>query len=330
MLSPTILEDFVNSTYDKRMSEKTMLKITQAVSRLEKGELVIFPTETVYGLGANATDPTAVAKIFTAKQRPHGNPLIVHCRSLESAQRFGVFSPLALTLAQHFWPGPLTLVLPKRTPCPIAPLVSSGLSTIALRVPAHPLAKALLQRLDFPLAAPSANRSGYLTSTTVAQTKISFDTSEIFNLDGGRSKMGLESTILEITSDKPLLLRPGAIPIEPLESLCAQQIENYTGVTIRAPGQLTQHYAPNCSLRLDALDPQAGEALLAFGDAIPPHKGVVLNLSPQGDLREAAANLFEMLHTLEASNCSQIAVMPIPHVGLGVAINDRLKRAAQG
>lgn len=285
---------------------------------LAKGGLVAFPTETVYGLGADATNDRAVARVFAAKGRPSFNPLIVHLATLDAAQDIAEFDETALRLAQAFWPGPLTLVLPMRRGNGIAPLVSAGLPTIALRVPAHPVAQNLLNACGLPIAAPSANPSGRISPTTAAHVAAGLSGKVDAILDGGGSAVGLESTIV---GGAPLaLLRPGGLSVESIEQLVGPLAQ--AGDDITAPGQLASHYAPKSRVRLNANCAHPGEALLGFG---PMQSD--LNLSLAGDLTEAAANLFGHLHKLDGMGCP-IAVAPIPDVGLGRAINDRLRRAA--
>ncbi|MDB5539404.1 MAG: Sua5 [Devosia sp.] len=290
-------------------------------ARLRAGELVAFPTETVYGLGADATNSDAVLKIYETKGRPRFNPLIVHVADLAMAETLVRFSPLAQRLAA-FWPGPLTLVLPKRADAKLSDLVTAGLETVGIRIPAHKLALELIRAAGRPLAAPSANRSGKLSPTTAAQVQLSFG-GAVPVLEGGASQAGVESTILAVDGDVVTQLRAGALPRDEVEAAIGQAI----GVAkhdaaIAAPGMLASHYAPNATLRLDAETAEPGETYLGFG---PGREGA--NLSPTGDLREAARNLFSLLHMLDET-ASRIAVAPIPHRGLGEAINDRLKRAA--
>ena len=288
---------------------------------LRAGEIVAFPTETVYGLGADATSSDAVLKIYETKGRPRFNPLIVHVADLEMVKSLVEMSPLAEKLAR-FWPGPLTLVLPKRKDARLSDLVTAGLDTVGIRIPDHPLALALIRAAGLPLAAPSANRSGKLSPTTAAQVRTAF-AGLVPVLDGGPSHSGVESTILAVDGDTVTQLRAGALAREEIEALLGQPVAlAKAGDAIAAPGMLASHYAPNAKLRLNATSPRPGEAYLGF--AAGP---ATLNLSPGGDLREAARNLFAMLHELDAS-AAAIAVAPIPHTGLGEAINDRLKRAA--
>lgn len=297
---------------------------------IRDGALVAFPTETVYGLGADASNATAVARIFAAKGRPHFNPLIVHVQDRHRAAQFGVFSEPATRLAARFWPGPLTIVVMRQPDTTIAELVSAGLPTLALRVPDHPVAQALLAAAGRPLAAPSANRSGHVSATSARHVADDLAGRVALILDGGATAHGLESTVVDATGDDLVLLRPGAISIADLEAASGRTVLRFDGDARRphSPGQLESHYAPRAAIRLDATDVRDGEALLAFGAQLPATAGAVLNLSATGDLIEAAANLFAALRTLDATGAPTIAVMPIPNVGLGEAINDRLQRAA--
>jgi L-threonylcarbamoyladenylate synthase len=295
--------------------------IAEAARILKEGGLVAFPTETVYGLGADATNGQAVAAIFAAKGRPLFNPLIVHVADLEEARRHVELSPRAQALAEKFWPGALTLVLPRRKNSPLSLLVSAGLDTVAIRAPSHPAAIALLKETGRPVAGPSANKSGQVTSTTAAHVADSLDGKLDLILDAGGATLGIESTVVGFDGDRPLLLRPGAIPRDEIEDLIGPL--GAPGNLITSPGQLASHYAPRASLRLNAGAIEAGEVLLGFGETA----GAKLNLSPSGDLREAAANLFAMLRELDKS-AARIAVSPIPDSGIGEAINDRLRRAA--
>jgi L-threonylcarbamoyladenylate synthase len=289
---------------------------------LRAGGLVAFPTETVYGLGGDARSDHAAARIFDAKDRPSFNPLIVHVASLEDARRFADFTPEAEWLAAAFWPGPLTLVLPLRSGSGIAPLVTAGLDTLALRVPAHPLARRLLHAFGGPVAAPSANPSGKLSPTRAEDVLNTLSGRIEAVLDGGACPVGVESTIVGLDGP-PRLLRPGGLPVEAIEACLGHSLAPIEpGASPTAPGQLASHYAPQAQVRLNASSSMPGETLLGFG----PVAGD-LNLSPGGDLTEAAANLFHHLRLLDAKG-SRIAVAPIPETGLGRAINDRLRRAA--
>lgn len=321
--------------------------LEQAARALRDGKLVAFPTETVYGLGANARDDQAVARIFEAKGRPRINPLIVHYADPESAFADVAASSLARDLARQFWPGPMTLILPRAEHCRISPLASAGLSTLAVRVPGNTLARDLIEQAGVPLAAPSANRSGRISPTTAEQVADSLGDRIGFVLAGGRCEVGLESTVIDLTEPTPWILRPGAITPEAIAAATGVDIAyaaggNETDISRpRSPGLTLRHYAPRARLRLEATEVHDGEALLAFGatDSIRASDGrhaselpdsACLNLSERADLTEAAANLFRMLDALDAEGHGRIAVMPIPDRGLGRAINDRLRRAAAG
>jgi L-threonylcarbamoyladenylate synthase len=301
--------------------------IARAAALLRDGRLVAFPTETVYGLGGDATDERAVAAIFAAKGRPRFNPLIVHVPGLAAAEPWAVFDARARGLAARFWPGPLSFVLPRREGSGLSLLASAGLDTVAIRAPSDPVAQALLRSAGRPLAAPSANRSGRVSPTEAAHVAAELGDRVALILDGGRSAVGLESTVLDLSGATPILLRPGAITEEALAAQLGP-IAAPTGTAIRSPGMLRRHYAPSLPLRLDASDARPGEALLAFGPAAPAGFAEVAWLSRSGDLGEAAANLFAMLRRLDRPPFTRIAVMPIPEEGLGRAINDRLRRAA--
>jgi L-threonylcarbamoyladenylate synthase len=295
--------------------------VAEAARLLRDGALVAFPTETVYGLGADATNGQAVAAIFAAKGRPLFNPLIVHVADIEEARRHVELSPRAQALAEKFWPGPLTLVLPRRKNSPLSLLVSAGLDSVALRAPSHPAAIALLRETLRPVAGPSANMSGQVTATMAAHVADSLGGKVDLILDAGSATLGIESTVIGFDGDRPLLLRPGAVPREEIQNLVGPL--GAPGNLIQSPGQLASHYAPRASLRMNAGEIESGEVLLGFGDA----PGAKLNLSSKGDLREAAANLFAMLRELDKV-ATRIAVSPIPERGIGEAINDRLRRAA--
>ncbi len=302
--------------------------IGEAARLLRAGNLVAFPTETVYGLGADACNDRAVAAIFEAKGRPQFNPLIAHIVDLQAAEQEAVFDGPARRLAEAFWPGPLTLVLPRRRASRLSLLVSAGLDTVALRVPSAPVAQALLQAFDGPIAAPSANRSGRISPTRADHVAAELGNQVSLILDGGPCATGLESTIVSVTKDRISLLRPGPItPAQLTEATGLPVATPASGGPVTAPGQLESHYAPHARLRLNARSAEAGEALLAFGPDAPA-AALSSNLSPSGDLTEAAANLFSMLRALDNAGHEFIAVMPIPNEGLGLAINDRLSRAA--
>lgn len=323
--------------------EATDENIQKAVERLLSGELVALPTETVYGLGADATNDLAVASIFAAKGRPTFNPVIVHFSNKTEAEKAVIFNDKAELLASLFWPGPLTLILPRRDGAEISLLCSAGLPTIAVRCPAHVVAQQVIKTLGRPIAAPSANASGTLSPTTPQHVLLSLGASAGMILAGGKTTVGLESTVVDMTGDVPVLLRPGAVTLEDLQMHLGEvQVEiEMIGEIPKSPGQLLKHYAPKTPLRLKAVDVKPGEALLAFGSikfmglqgggaAKDLPENARLNLSEQGDLNEAAAHLFAMLHQLDAGGFTAIAVMDVPNVGLGQAINDRLKRAAEG
>jgi len=303
--------------------------IESAAEALARGEIVAFPTETVYGLGADARDARAVARVFAAKERPRFNPLIVHVPGLAEAEKYAVVTDTARLLAQAFWPGPLSLVLKKRPSGGICDLASAGLETVALRVPANPVAQALLAAAKLPIAAPSANRSGRISPTTAAHVAAELDDRPAMILDGGPCPIGIESTVIAVLGGTPALLRPGAVPREAIELVLGAPLAaakaNHRGAS---PGQLESHYAPNTPLRLNVTRPETGEALLAFGPEVPEFEGRSINLSPGGNLEEAAARLFAALRELDQAGAAAIAVMPIPAYGLGEAINDRLRRAA--
>lgn len=296
-------------------------EIERAAGALRDGGLVILPTETVYGLAGDASNPQAVAAIFEAKGRPRFNPLISHVADLAAAEAIAIFDDRARALAARFWPGPLTLVLPARPDGPVCDLARAGLDTVALRVPAHPLARKLLAAFGGPVVAPSANRSGRPSPTTFADAVEETGVSAAAALDGGPCEVGLESTVVALL-DEARLLRPGAVTRAEIEALIGPLAEAEADAK-RSPGRLARHYSPKAPVRLDVLVPDAGEAYLAFGPG-----GHRWNLSPTGDLREAAARLFAYLRDADRTDPTAIAVAPIPHEGLGEAINDRLKRAA--
>jgi L-threonylcarbamoyladenylate synthase len=301
--------------------------IAAAAKILRDGGLVAFPTETVYGLGADAANDQAVAAIFAAKGRPQFNPLIVHVSDLAAAEAIVEFVQQARLIAQAFWPGALTLVLPRRTGARVSLLASAGLDTVALRVPAHPIARALLTVTGRPIAAPSANVSGQISATTAQHVHEELGEKVNLILDGGPAQFGIESTVIAFDRGQAILLRPGAVSRDAIEAV-AGKLSSPNTREISSPGQLASHYAPRASIRLNAQDVAPDEALLAFGTGAFAGAPNVCNLSAAGDLREAAANLFAMLRALDASGAKQIAIMPIPETGLGEAINDRLRRAA--
>jgi L-threonylcarbamoyladenylate synthase len=318
-----------NSTMPTRLVIASEDAIGRAAALLCTGELVAFPTETVYGLGGDASDEAAVARIFAAKGRPRFNPLIVHVPGLTEAEALAAFDERARLAAGRFWPGPLSLVLPRRPECGLSLLASAGFETVALRAPAHPVAQALLRAAGRPIAAPSANRSGRVSPTTAVHVATELDDQVALILDDGPCPVGVESTVLDLTGPTPALLRAGGVTLEELRGVFGDiEIPAAGENTPRAPGRLPSHYAPGLAVRLDAVDARPGEALLAFGPEAPAGFAEVLFLSRSADLAEAAANLFAMLRRLDRPEFSGIAVLPIPEVGLGRAINDRLRRAA--
>lgn len=307
--------------------------VDNVIAAWRSGQCVAFPTETVYGLGADATNDYAVAQIFAVKGRPQFNPLIVHVSEIAIAKPHVVWSAQAEALAHAFWPGPLTLVLPRSLSCGISPLVSAGGETVAVRVPAHPVAQKLLAAFGGLIAAPSANRSGRISPTTAAHVQEELGGLIPFIVEGGACAVGLESTVVDLTGDAPRLLRPGSITADQLEAVLGQNITPHTQSQsggLHAPGQLESHYAPQLPVRLNAGQVAADEALLAFGSVELTGAACMRNLSASGDLVEAAAHLFGHLRTLDQPHYRAIAVMPIPETGIGVAINDRLRRAAAG
>ena len=309
-----------------------------AADALRGGRLVAFPTETVYGLGADATDEAAVARIFEAKGRPRFNPLISHLATVEAALALGRFGKIAKIVAARFWPGPLTIVVQRAPDCPIAWLTSAGLESIALRVPAHPLARDLLRRADRPIAAPSANRAGRISPTRAEHVAGELGHRVSMILDGGACAIGLESTVIDLSGAAPVLLRPGAVTAEDLGKIVGPLSDPAPGGPVVSPGMLASHYAPRAPVRLNATALAPGEAYLGFGalplggapEAVPREMpgDRAVTLSASGDLVEAAANLFHLLRALDQPGITGIAVAPIPERGLGAAINDRLRRAA--
>jgi L-threonylcarbamoyladenylate synthase len=312
--------------------------VAAAARCLAGGGLVAFPTETVYGLGADATNAAAIARLYQAKGRPAFNPLIAHVSDIETAEKIAAFGAPAIALAEAFWPGPLTLVLPKAKDCPVADLATAGLETVAIRVPAHPLAREILRAFGGAVVAPSANLSGHVSPTTAAHVQSDLAGRIDLIVDGGPVEVGVESTIIGCF-DAPVLLRPGGLPRDAIERLLGRALkqppedpDGDTGQPL-APGMLASHYAPRTRVRINAERVEPGEALLAFGpDAVPGVDAttVMMNLSGHGDLDEAAANLFGYLRALDSKGARAIAVMKVPHHGLGEAINDRLRRAAVG
>jgi L-threonylcarbamoyladenylate synthase len=304
--------------------------IRRAAALILAGDLVAVPTETVYGLAADATNDRAVARIFEAKGRPSFNPLIVHVADIAMARHYVEMAPLAETLARAFWPGPLTLVLPRKAGSAISMLASAGLDTLAVRAPDSKIAQTLIQKCGRPLAAPSANRSGSISPTTAEHVRESLGDRAALILDGGPSRVGVESTIVKVDSDALVLLRPGGIAREEIELVAERKLDLPRSSAVEAPGMMASHYAPRAALRLNATAPREGEAFLAFGP--DDHFPNMLNLSRTGDIVEAAANLFAHLRSLDAlcmrENLVCIAAAPVPAMGLGEAINDRLARAA--
>ncbi|MDE0809238.1 MAG: L-threonylcarbamoyladenylate synthase [Alphaproteobacteria bacterium] len=300
--------------------------LDKAAEILRAGGLVAFPTETVYGLGADATNETAVARIFEAKGRPLFNPLISHVADAEAAFALGDFSITAKAVAGKFWPGPLTIVVKRAPECPVAWLTSAGLDSLALRVPAHPLARELLARTGRPIAAPSANRSGRISPTRAKHVASELGDRLEMILDGGACAVGLESTVVDFSGETATLLRPGAITREMLAEITGPVGDPPIDDPLVSPGMLASHYAPNCPVRLGVLEPLDSDAFLGFGSR--NREDNALNLSHASDLAEAAANLFHMLRALDTAEAEGIAVAPIPEHGLGAAINDRLRRAA--
>lgn len=302
------------------------------VETLQKGQVVAMPTETVYGLAADATRPDAITAIYETKGRPRFNPLICHMASLEMALEYGEFDTLSLALAQKFWPGPLTLVVKLKAESPIHGLATAGLDTVGLRVP-HGFAARLIAAFGRPLAAPSANSSGRISPTLAAHVEADLGPRIPLILDGGPAGIGVESTIVKVDNGQIHLLRPGGIATDEIEAFCHQSVirPQKAGAIIEAPGMLASHYAPNATLRLEALEVSADEAVITFGDFKPKNlenAGYVLNLSAKGNLAEAAANLFAMMKQADKSGFNRMAITPIPQTGLGEAINDRLSRAA--
>jgi L-threonylcarbamoyladenylate synthase len=324
----------VTAAPSTRVLQATPEAVSEAARGLAAGGLVAFPTETVYGLGADAHNGIAVARLYDAKGRPTFNPLIAHVADLAAARALARFDAAAERLAAAFWPGPLTLVLPKSETCAVSELATAGLDSIAVRVPDHPVARDILKAFGRPVVAPSANRSGHVSPTTAAHVLADLRGRVDLIVDGGATPVGLESTIVACLGE-PTLLRPGGLPRFDIEHLLGRALTDASppldggeDEAPLAPGQLASHYAPRTPLRLDATGAKPGEALLAFGERVPRGAAKMLNLSPRGDLIEAAANLFSHLRALDAARATAIAVMPVPHEGLGEAINDRLRRAA--
>ncbi len=304
--------------------------LANASSILRRGGLVAFPTETVYGLGADARNDDAVARIFAAKERPSFNPLIVHVADLAAAEALGDFDDHARALADEFWPGPLSLVLPRRADSGLSLLVSAGLDTVALRAPAHPLSRRLLTLFDGPIAAPSANHAGEVSPTTAAHVHDSLGDAADLIVDGGACSVGLESTVVDLCGARPAILRHGAVTREQLEAFLGTIDDASvpeTGAAPRSPGQIARHYAPRIPIRINVTDPRPDEAFAAFGTPGTHEVAAMLNLSPSGDPVEAAARLFATLRELDRPEYAGIAVAPVPDSAIGRAINDRLRRA---
>jgi L-threonylcarbamoyladenylate synthase len=313
------------------LTKPTRRGLARAATLLRRGRLVAFPTETVYGLGADATSDRAIAGIYRAKRRPRFNPLIVHVADLRMARRLACFDARAERLVRRFWPGPLTLVLKRRPGARLSRLLGPALPTIAIRMPANPIALALIRATGRPLAAPSANRSGGVSPTRAGHVRTSLRGRVSLVLDGGPCRIGVESTVLDVSGRQARLLRPGGVPLEELQAVISPiQMPAATPIgRLASPGLLASHYAPQRAVRCNATAPRPGEAFLAFGKPPRTARGAtVLNLSRSGNLDEAAANLFAMLQALDRPEFHAIAVAPIPTRGLGRAINDRLKRAA--
>ena len=317
---------------DKRLISPNAIGIQEAAKVLEDGALVAFPTETVYGLGADATNDEAIARIFSAKNRPEFNPLIVHVHSIQSAFNFVKVTPIANLLAQSFWPGPLTLVLKRANNCPFSLLVSAGLDSIAIRVPSNFIALNLLSAVRIPIAAPSANLSGKISPTkpehVLEEWPQKTSNGPQLVIDGGNCSIGIESTVVDVTSNQARILRPGGITIEELESRIgplANTEDNIKSTLIKSPGMLSKHYAPSIPVYLNSFSPELMGAYLGFGEDVNQSK---YNLSRSADLVEAASNLFALLRLIDNKNYSSVSIAPIPKIGLGIAINNRLNRAA--
>lgn len=310
------------------MDQGPLKTVSAAAAALGRGDLVGLPTETVYGLGADATNAGAVAKIFAAKGRPNFNPLISHVVSLEAAEALGTFSPLARKLAEAFWPGPLSLVVPRKPDCAVCDLACAGLDTIALRVPSHPLMQQVLRTFGKPVAAPSANISGRPSPTTAGHVRDEFGDRLALVLDGGPSAVGLESAVVAVSGDQATLLRLGGLSREALEAIAGPLLSPDASAKAApaSPGMVLRHYAPHAPVRLNAAGAEAGEVMIGFG---PGYDGADFNLSPSGNLTEAAAQLFALLRAADALNPTAIAIAPVPETGLGEAIADRLRRAEE-
>lgn len=311
--------------------------LSLAAKALQEGELVAIPTETVYGLAADATNGTAVSKIFETKGRPSFNPLISHFHSIAHARDYVDLNDTAKQLADAFWPGPMTLIVPRRADCRISDLTCAGLDTTAIRVPSHPTARAIIKSADRPLAAPSANKSGEPSPTNAMDVAESLGDNAPLIIADGSSDIGLESTVIDVTGDRAVILRHGSITADDIADVLGYDVMFSDGTDTnkpKSPGQVLKHYAPQTPVRLKAFDVNTDEALLAFGstkfmpvDKLSDHR--LINLSENGDLYEAASNLFASLRKLDKTGASTIAVMDIPNTGIGIAINDRLKRATE-
>jgi len=317
--------------FDMSDRRERIAGLDTAVAALRAGKLVGMPTETVYGLAADAADGQAIARIFAAKGRPRFNPLIVHLGGLADVEKIAAITPEARRLGEAFWPGPLTIVMAKHPDTTITELVTTGLDTIALRVPAHPVAGDLLRAFGGPIAAPSANRSGHVSATRASHVAVDLGEDVACILDAGPSQLGIESTIVGLAEGEAILLRPGGLARQAIEDVLGRKLRSPAEPSkVTAPGMLASHYAPKAALRLNATNVEPGEALIAFGPRLPAEAGsnvMVRNLSKSADLAEAASNLFSALRDLDR-HATAIAVMPIPEDGLGEAINDRLERAA--
>jgi L-threonylcarbamoyladenylate synthase len=310
---------------DTKILNSGVKEIKLAADQLLGGHVVAFPTETVYGLGAVAYTDLAVASIYAIKNRPSFNPLIVHFSNKEEVKREVYWNSWAEKLASAFWPGAITFILARTQNCKLSLLLSAGLNTVAVRIPAHDIAIKLIKEVGCPIAAPSANTSGKISPTTAIHVNASLGGKIPYILDGGNCVIGLESTVVDLSGETPSLLRPGGITIDQINSVIGKIKINNQGKAILSPGMLERHYAPNAPIRLNATEFSSYESILGFGPTTPSN---AYNLSPSSNLTEAASNLFSLLHELDKHDAKPIAVMPIPEVGLGVAINDRLRRAA--
>ena len=312
-----------------KILEDNLDNISLAANAIIAGRLVAFPTETVYGLGANATKDDAVANIFKAKSRPSFNPLIIHFKNISDVKKEVFWNDTAETLARTFWPGPMTLILNRKETSRISLLASAGLESIAVRIPRHRIAQTLIEKSGFPLAAPSANESGMLSPTDAHHVMKSLHNKIAYILDGKATKIGLESTVIDLSNDAPTILRPGYITKEQIEKTIKHSViadlDISSDAKIISPGMITKHYSPNTPLRINATKFTKNEKVIGFGSKAPP---LAMNLSYSSNLDEASSNLFKFLHELDHTNTQSIAVMPIPEVGLGIAINDRLRRAS--